>query len=225
MERRLGPGQSHARVVWWYQSHRCVARGGQQLHRKDISTASNVAALNGPDKQSPAPAAGSYHGLRRPPSLLHYTPCPPPPRPPPSLAPSLLVRRWRHPGCSPEMVLPEGGRLWPAMAASATHDSSMLNTDSLMAASTTWPAPPLDLQVWGVGGRGCRGAEERITRDWGFGRCTALLGAVACGRLPGPACLRKPHNRQRSARPKRCAPYAQRPAEAPPRTSAGAVAP
>lgn len=40
-------------------------------------------------------------------------------------------------GGAPEMVDPEGGRSWPWWAASGTHPSSMLNTHSLSAASTT----------------------------------------------------------------------------------------
>lgn len=48
------------------------------------------------------------------------------------------------------MVLPDGGRLWPAIVASETQASSMLNTLSLMEASTTWP-PPLVLQISEIG--------------------------------------------------------------------------
>jgi len=77
------------------------------------------------------------------------------------------------------MVLPDGGLLCPAAVASATHASSMLKTDSVMDASTTWPAPPLPSALLADLAFGCwRG---------GCGRCGSgghqLRGVVQPARL------------------------------------------
>jgi hypothetical protein len=81
-------------------------------------------------------------------------------------------------------VLPDGGRFCPAIVASATHPSSMLNTDSLIEASTTWPAaPPSDLWGWGGWGRELRRYwSEREDREVGEKRRAFLHTLVVANR-------------------------------------------
>jgi hypothetical protein len=128
-----------------------------------------------------------------------------------------------HPPHPPEMVLPEGGLSWPAAAYSATQASSILNTLSLMEASTTWPPPPAgltpDSRCLRAGGG--VGAEAP-----GFRALAGLLDGLRWARLPSIASagslphaqllLSMPLPRPVAEPPPSCTPRLQPPKRAPP---------